>query len=110
MRKRINKDIDRVFFREFSEVINLSGVTLRAIKSYQKYEKKYRKGKSISVEEGKSTIFSNNGMSLSVKERDLPLPIKVGETIDVDGIEFTVLEKSEKNGVIEFYIERVLDV
>ena len=41
LKRYIKNDINRNFFKEFTETINFSGIQLKAVKNYQKFDNKY---------------------------------------------------------------------
>lgn len=103
LKKYIKNDVNRNFFREFSEWINFSGVQLKAVKNYQKFDSKYNSKNS------KENGLIRNGMTLSIKEEELPLIVEVGEKIEVDCIEYEVRAIEKNLGLLVLDLERIYD-
>lgn len=104
MHKRyVKNDINRNFLKEFSEIINFSGIKLKAVKNYQKFDKKYKN--KTSSENG----LIRNGMTLSLREKELPITVEVGEKIEIDGIEYEVIVVEKSFGLLELDLERIYD-
>ena len=103
LKKYIKNDISRNYLNEFSEIISFSGIKLKAAKNYQRFDKKY-KNKS-SDENG----LLKNGMILSLREKDLPFIIEVGEKVEVDGLEYEVIAIEKNLGILKLDLERIYD-
>lgn len=103
LKKYIKNDVNRNFFREFSEWVNFSGIQLKAVKNYQKFDNKYNSKNS------KENGLIRNEMTLSIKEEELPLIVEVGEKIEVDGIEYEVRAIDKKLGLLVLDLERIYD-
>lgn len=103
LKRYIKNDVDRNFFREFSEWINFSGIQLKAVKNYQKFDNKYNN------KNNQENGLIRNGMTLSLKEEELPLTVEVGEKIEVDGVEYEVRSTSINRGLLVLDLERIYD-
>lgn len=103
LKRYIKNDVNRNFFREFSERVNFSGIQLKAVKNYQKFDNKYNSKNS------KENGLIRNGMTLSLKEEELPLTVEVGEKIEVDGVEYEVRSTSINHGLLVLDLERIYD-
>lgn len=103
LKRYIKNDVNRNFFREFSEWVNFSGIQLKAVKNYQKFDNKYNSKNS------KENGLIRNGMTLSLKEEELPLTVEVGEKIEVDGVEYEVRSTSINHGLLVLDLERIYD-
>lgn len=102
MLREIKRDNKRNFFKEFGEWISLSGIRLRAVKSYQKFNGKYPKTQNdMSIE--------IQGYTLAIQEKDLPLPIKIGEKIEVNEEKFEVLSIKKELCILEIDIRKLGD-
>lgn len=103
LKRYIKNDINRNFFKEFTETINFSGIQLKAVKNYQKFDNKYNN------KNNQENGLIRNGMTLSLKEEELPLTVEVGEKIEVDGVEYEVRSTNINRGLLVLDLERIYD-
>nr|DAJ69845.1 MAG TPA: ATP-binding sugar transporter [Caudoviricetes sp.] len=103
LKKYIRNDIERNHLNEFSETISFSGIKLRAVKNYQKFNKKYRNKNSD--ENG----LLKAGMILTLREKELPIVVEVGEKVEVDGLEYEVIAIEKNLGMLKLDLERIYD-
>ena len=103
LRKYIRNDIKRNYLNEFSDVISFSGIKLRAAKNYQKFDKKYK-----NKDYGENGL-TKNGMIITLREKELPIIVEVGEKVEVDGLEYEVIAIEKNLGMLKLDLERIYD-
>ena len=101
MLKFFRKDIDRNFFKDFAEKINFSGIYLKAVISEEEYRKIYQ-----SRNQSDAGLYKK-GILISLKKRDLPLEIQVGEIVSVNSEEFRVIESKYHFDIVKLYLEQI---
>ena len=105
MNKTFKDDIDKTFFTDFAEKINLSGVKLKAVitkvQSNPKLTGKFKENLD-------STTLIRNGLKVSIKTRDLPssISIEVGENITIDDVSYYVYDVEKRRGMIHIYVQK----
>lgn len=108
MNSTFKKDIDNTFFTDFAEIINLSGIRLKAIITDVKENSKLT-GKFEESLDANTTY--RRGLKISIKSRDLPPHVKVivGDKITVNNEKFNVFDIERRHGITNFYIQRYGD-
>lgn len=105
MNNTFKDDIDKTFFTDFAEKIDLSGIKLKAVitkvQSNPKLTGKYKENLD-------STTLTRNGLKVSIKTRDLPssISIEVGENITIDDVSYYVYDVEKRRGMIHIYVQK----
>lgn len=105
MNNTFKGDIDKTFFTDFAEKIDLSGIKLKAVmtqvQSNSKLTGKFK-------EDLDSTTLTRNGIKVSIKTRDLPLSIsiEVGEKIRINKISYYVFDVEKRHGMTHIYAQK----
>ena len=105
MNNTFKDDIDKTFFTDFVEKINLSGVTLKAVitkvQSNPKMTGKFKENLD-------STTLTRNGSKVSIKNRDLPssTSLNVGKRIKINGVSYYIYDMEKRNGMTHLYIQK----
>ena len=105
MNNTFKDDIDKTFFTDFAEKIDLSGIKLKAVitkvQSNPKLTGKYKENLD-------STTLTRNGLKVSIKTRDLPssISIEVGENITIDDVSYYVYDVEKRHGMIHIYVQK----
>ena len=100
-KKILKQDVDRVFFKEFSEKIIFSGIPLKAVVSEEEYRKLFQSRNR------NDAGFINKGIVISLKKRDLPLKIEAGDIVYVNQEEYRVINISYPGDVLKLVLENV---
>ena len=90
----VDADMDKVFLNEdeFAEIINIDGVSVRAVKT-----------KNKAVFEQGSSIFTE---LLSCKTVDLPFEVHNGDVLDINGVMQVVADVQETMGITDITLRR----
>lgn len=105
MNNTFKNDIDKAFFTDFAEKINLSGVTLKAVitkvQSNPKMTGKFKENLD-------STTLIRNGSKVSIKNRDLPssTSLNVGKRIKINGVSYYIYDMEKRHGMTHLYIQK----
>ena len=105
MNNTFKDDIDKTFFIDFAEKIDLSGIKLKAVitkvQSNPKLTGKFKENLD-------STTLIRNGLKVSIKTRDLPssISIEVGENITIDDVSYYVYDVEKRHGMIHIYVQK----
>lgn len=105
MNNTFKDDIDKTFFTDFAEKIDLSGIKLKAVitkvQSNPKLTGKFKENLD-------STTLIRNGLKVSIKTRDLPssISIEVGENITIDDVSYYVYDVEKRHGMIHIYVQK----
>ena len=105
MNNTFKDDIDKTFFTDFAEKIDLSGIKLKAVitkvQSNPKLTGKFKENLD-------STTLIRNGLKVSIKTRDLPssISIEVGENITIDDVSYYVYDVEKRHGMINIYVQK----
>ncbi len=105
MNNTFKDDIDKTFFTDFAEKINLSGVTLKAVitkvQSNPKMTGKFKENLD-------STTLTRNGSKVSIKNRDLPssTSLNVGKRIKINGVSYYIYDMEKRHGMTHLYIQK----
>ena len=105
MNNTFKADVEKTFFTDFAEKIDLSGIRLKAvITNVQNNPKMTGKFK----ESLDSSILVRNGLKVSIKTRDLPssISIEVGENITIDDVSYYVYDVEKRRGMIHIYVQK----
>lgn len=103
MRINFKKDINNVFFKEFAQRINFSGVRINAVITENK-SKGLLAGRMGREHDDYLTEFD---IKVSYKTRDLPRKVEVGDIVEVNEIEYVVKSCWERYGVTNIFLSRV---
>ena len=105
MNNTFKDDIDKTFFTDFAEKIDLSGIKLKAVitkvQSNPKLTGKFKENLD-------STTLTRNGLKVSIKTRDLPpsISIEVGEEIRINKISYYVFDVEKRHGMTHIYAQK----
>lgn len=100
-KKILKQDVDRVFFKEFSEKIIFSGIPLKAVVSEEEYRKLFP------ARHKNDAGFIKKGIVISLKKRDLPLKIEAGDIVSVNQIEYRVISTNYPAEVLKLVLENI---
>ena len=105
MNNTFKDDIDKTFFTDFAEKINLSGVKLKAVitkvQSNPKLTGKFKENLD-------STTLIRNGLKVSIKTRDFPssTSLEVGKRIKINEISYYIYDVEKRHGMTHIYIQK----
>ena len=105
MNNTFKDDIDKTFFTDFAEKIDLSGIKLKAIitkiQSNPKMTGKFKENLD-------STTLITNGSTFSIKNRDLPssTSLNVGKRIKINGVSYYIYDMEKRHGMTHLYIQK----
>lgn len=105
MNNTFKADIDKVFFTDFADKINLSGVSLKAvitkIQSDPKITGKFKEGLD-------ATTLIRSGLKVSIKTRDFPssTSVDVGDRVKINGISYYIYNIEKRYGMLHLYIQK----
>ena len=100
-KKNTRRDLDKIFFKEFSEKIDFAGIPLKAIVSEQEYHKLF----STRTKDDAGLI--KKGIVISLKKRDLPLEINAGEIVAINQKDYRVISISCPDHIIKLVLESI---
>ena len=105
MNNSFKADIDKTFFTDFAEKIDLSGIKLKAVITKVQNNPKMTGKFKESLD---SSILVRNGLKVSIKTRDLPssISIEVGENITIDDVSYYVYDVEKRRGMIHIYVQK----
>ncbi len=106
MKRILRNDIARTFFKEFAERINFCGIRLNAIITNVKKEGKLNGRAGF---EHDADIIAEHTKKISIKSKDLPLKIKIGEEVSVNSEKYSVKNIYEKDNITHIFIEKYGD-
>ena len=101
LKKQFKKDLDRTFFKEFAEKVNFCGIYLKAVISKEEFKKLFQ-ARNIN-----DAGIYRKGMVVSLKKRDLPLPVEVGDNVSVNEEEFRVISREYHFDVVKIVLEKL---
>ncbi|MBS9775669.1 MAG: hypothetical protein KGV57_01095 [Fusobacterium sp.] len=96
MKPNFQKDIDNVFFKEMSERINFSGILLNAVITKNNFAGKLGGKKNYEHDED---ILDREHKRVSIKTKDIPIAVEVGDEIEINHKEYTVKGISQNKGI-----------
>ena len=105
MNNTFKDDIDKTFFTDFAEKINLSGITLKAVitkvQSNPKLTGKFKESLD-------STTLIRNGLKVSIKTRDFPssTSLEVGKRIKINEISYYIYDVENRHGMTNIYVQK----
>lgn len=102
MNPTFKRDIERVFFTDFSEKINFCGIRLNAVITKWHSNPKLT-GKFM--ENLDANTIMRYGKKVSIKSRDFPLPLRTGKNVTIDKEEYQILDIEYRFGVIHLYLQ-----
>lgn len=106
MKRILKNDVAKTFFKEFTERINFSGIRLNAIITEIKSEGKLENRAGWKHD---SKIIIHNGKKVSIKSRDLPIKIKIGEEVSINSEKYSVNNIYEKDNITHIFVEKYGD-
>ena len=102
-KKEIMKDIDRNFFKEFGENINFSGIKLKGLLSFSKFENKY--SQKHPLDDG----LIKKGVTLTIREGDLPKMVGINEKVSINGQMYVVKAIKRELKLLEIDLQVEVD-
>ena len=105
MNNTFKADVEKTFFTDFAEKIDLSGIRLKAVITKVQNNPKMTGKFKESLD---SSILVRNGLKVSIKTRDLPssISIEVGENITIDDVSYYVYDVEKKHRMIHIYVQK----
>ena len=105
MNNSFKADIDKTFFTDFAEKIDLSGIRLKAVITKVQNNPKMTGKFKESLD---SSILVRNGLKVSIKTRDLPpsISVEVGEEIKINKISYYVFDVEKRHGMTHIYAQK----
>lgn len=102
MNTTFKKDIRTTFFTDFAKFINLSGIRLKAVITKIHINPK-KTGKFL--ENYDADMVKRTGLKVSIRKKDLPVSISVGDEIEIDFKKFTVFDLIDRYEIINLYVQ-----
>ena len=105
MNNTFKADIEKTFFTDFAEKIDLSGIRLKAVITKVQNNPKMTGKFKESLD---SSILVRNGLKVSIKTRDLPpsISVEVGEEIRINKISYHVFDVEKRHGMTHIYVQK----
>ena len=99
----VANDIVNAFINtlEFADCHTLGGVNLKCVIDEQRYKDKQTVGQSLEID----GVYKDT-LTLFCSTLDVSYRVKKGQMIDLDGVEFEVLECAEDMGIYEIDLGR----
>ncbi|CAL7915066.1 MULTISPECIES: hypothetical protein [Fusobacterium] len=103
MNPTFKKDIESVFFTDFAERVDFCGIRLNAVITKQHINPKMT-GKFMETMD--ADILIREGMKVSIRKKDFPVTLKIGEEATVNKEKYLILDIVNRLGIVHFYLQR----